>query len=47
MSLASLVEEMQALATLSSSVEILRLLEPARELILRDIVVAESLYLRL
>jgi superfamily II RNA helicase len=47
MSLASLVEEFQALATLRNSVDMLRLLEPAREMILRDIVIAESLYLRL
>jgi superfamily II RNA helicase len=47
MSLASLVEELQSLATLTNSVHMLRLLEPSRELILRDVVIAESLYLRL
>lgn len=45
--LASLVEELQALATLSAKVNLLQLFEPAREQILRDIVIAESLYLRL
>lgn len=45
--LASLVEELQALATLQANPDLLRTLEPAREQILRDIVIAESLYLRL
>ena len=44
---AGLVEEMQALGTLSGSVELLRKLENCREILLRDIVIAESLYLRL
>ena len=47
MKLASLVEEYQTLATLVGDTEALKLLEPARELILRDVVVAESIYLRL
>ena len=47
MKLASLVEEYQSLATLAGDTEALKLLEPARELILRDVVVAESIYLRL
>ncbi len=45
--LASLVEEYQTLATLAGDTEALKMLEPARELILRDLVVAESIYLRL
>lgn len=47
MSLAGLVEEFQALATLAASLELLRVFEEARALVLRDLVVAESLYLRL
>jgi superfamily II RNA helicase len=47
MKLAGLVEECQALATLTGSVDLLQELEKARELILRDIVIAESLYLRI
>ena len=47
MKLASLVEEFQSLATLGGSVELLRMLEDARSLVLRDLVVAESLYLRI
>ncbi len=45
--LAGLVEEVQALATLAGAVELLRQLETAREKLLRGIVMAESLYLRL
>jgi superfamily II RNA helicase len=45
--LASLLEEWQALATLAGQTDMLRLCEEGRALILRDIVVAESLYLRL
>jgi len=45
--LASLVEEFQSLATLAGEPQILTLLEEARPLILRGVVVAESLYLRL
>jgi len=47
MKLAGLVEELQALATLAGSVELLRQLETAREKLLRGLVIAESLYLRL
>ena len=47
MKLAGLVEELQALATLASAVELLRQLETAREKLLRGLVIAESLYLRL
>jgi superfamily II RNA helicase len=45
--LANLAEEWMALATLTQRVEVLRVWESARTLILRDIVIAESLYLRL
>lgn len=45
--LASLAEEWIVLLTLSKDVEQLRVWQDARERILRDIVVAESLYLRL
>jgi superfamily II RNA helicase len=47
MKLAGLVEEFQAMASLNGEVEMLRVLEGARELVLRDIVLAESLYLRI
>jgi len=47
MKLSGLVEEMQALATLAGAVELLRQLETAREKLLRGLVIAESLYLRL
>jgi superfamily II RNA helicase len=47
MKLAGLVEECQALATLTGSVDLLHELDTAREMILRDIVIAESLYLRI
>jgi len=47
MKLAGLVEEFQAMASLSGEVEMLRVLEGARQLVLRDIVLAESLYLRI
>ncbi len=47
MKLAGLVEECQSLATLTGSVDMLRELDTAREMILRDIVIAESLYLRI
>jgi superfamily II RNA helicase len=47
MKLAGLVEECQALATLTGSVDLLHELDKAREMILRDIVIAESLYLRI
>jgi superfamily II RNA helicase len=47
MKLAGLVEECQSLATLTGSVDMLRELDTAREMILHDIVIAESLYLRI
>jgi superfamily II RNA helicase len=47
MKLAGLVEECQSLATLTGSVDLLHELDTAREMILRDIVIAESLYLRI
>jgi superfamily II RNA helicase len=47
MKLASLVEEFQSLATLAGEPRILALLESARPRLLRGVVVAESLYLRL
>lgn len=47
MKLAGLVEEFQALASLTGAVEVLRLVEEARPLVLRDVVIAESLYLRI
>ena len=45
--LASLVEEFQSLATLAGEPQILAVLDAARPRILRGVVVAESLYLRL
>ena len=45
--LAGLVEEVQALASLTGAVEVLRRIEEAKVLVLRDVVVAESLYLRI
>ena len=45
--LASLVEEFQSLATLAGEPAILAVLDAARPKILRGVVVAESLYLRL
>ena len=45
--LGGLLEEFQAMATLSSEVDMLKMLEGARQLVLRDIVMAESLYLRI
>jgi superfamily II RNA helicase len=47
MKLAGLVEEFQAMASLTGEVQMLRMLEGARQLVLRDIVLAESLYLRI
>jgi superfamily II RNA helicase len=47
MKLLSLVEELQALATLSTATDLLTVLEGAKTLLLHDVVVAESLYLRL
>jgi len=45
--LAAIVEELQALATLHSSVDLLAFLEGARTMILQDTILAESLYLRI
>jgi superfamily II RNA helicase len=45
--LGGLLEEFQAMASLSGEVQMLRLLEGSRQLVLRDIVMAESLYLRI
>jgi len=45
--LGGLLEEFQAMASLSGEVQMLKMLEGARELVLRDIVMAESLYLRI
>lgn len=47
MKLAGLVEEMKALASLTGALSILNTLEGVAPLILRDVVIAESLYLRL
>jgi superfamily II RNA helicase len=47
MKVASLLEELEALATLSGSVEFLKKMEGSRESLLKGIVIAESLYLRL
>jgi len=45
--LAAILEELQALATLQSNVEMLKFLEEGRTMILRDTILAESLYLRI
>ena len=47
MKLAALLEEFQAMATISGNVKILKLLEDCRPLVLRDLILAESLYLRI
>jgi len=47
MKLSGLLEELQAMATMSENVEWLMKLEEARPLVLRDIVLSESLYLRI
>jgi len=47
MKLNGLLEEFQAMATMSENVEWLVKLEEARPLVLRDIVISESLYLRI
>ena len=47
MKLMGLVEEFRSLCELSGEVAWLRTLEGAQEMILRGVVVAESLYLRL
>jgi hypothetical protein len=47
MKLMGLVEEFRALATLSNNIEMLAVLEGAQQIVLRDVVVAESLYLRI
>ncbi len=46
MKLSALLEEFQALATMSGNVDMLDKLAEARPLVLRDLVLAESLYLR-
>jgi hypothetical protein len=47
MKLMGLVEEFRAMATLRSDIGWLGLLEGAQIVVLRDVVVAESLYLRI
>jgi superfamily II RNA helicase len=47
MKLAALLEEFQAMATMSGNVELLKKLEDCRPLVLRDLILAESLYLRI
>jgi superfamily II RNA helicase len=47
MKLSGVLEELQAMASLAGEVKMLELLEGARQLVLRDIVLAESLYLRI
>ena len=47
MKLGALLEEFQAMATISGNVKILKLLEDCRPLVLRDLILAESLYLRI
>jgi superfamily II RNA helicase len=47
MKLSGLLEELQAMATMSENVEWLMKLEEARPLVLRDIVLSESLYLNI
>ena len=47
MKLASLLEEFQAMASLLKDVELLKVLEGGRQLIVRDLILAESLYLRI
>lgn len=45
--LAALLEELQSLATLHASVDLLRFLEEGRNLVIQDTMLAESLYLRI
>ena len=47
MKLASLLEEFQAVATVLKDIEMLKVLEEGRGLVLRDLILAESLYLRI
>lgn len=47
MKLSSLLEEVQSMATLLKNTDLLKFLEPGRNLILRDMILAESLYLRI
>ena len=47
MKLSGLLEEFQAMATMSGNPELLARIEEARPLVLRDIVLSESLYLRI
>ena len=45
--LAAILEELQALATLNASVELLKFLDEGRAMVLQDSILAESLYLRI
>jgi superfamily II RNA helicase len=45
--LAAILEELQALATLASNVELLKFLDNGRNMVLQDSILAESLYLRI
>ena len=45
--LAAILEELQALATLASNVELLKFLDEGRNMVLQDSILAESLYLRI
>jgi superfamily II RNA helicase len=45
--LAAILEELQALATLASNVNLLKFLEEGRNMVLQDSILAESLYLRI
>jgi superfamily II RNA helicase len=47
MKLGALLEEFQAMATISGNVALLKKLEDCRPLVLRDLILAESLYLRI
>ena len=47
MKLGALLEEFQAMATISGNVKLLKLLDDCRPLVLRDLILAESLYLRI
>ena len=47
MKLSAVLEEFQALATISGNIDLLKKLEDTRPLVLRDLVLAESLYLRI
>ena len=45
--LAAILEELQALATLASNVQLLKFLDEGRNMVLQDSILAESLYLRI